>query len=104
MQTFPADWIPAFQQAIPPPAPPNIIIASIRQQTLGESYRMFDFAPVGGAAALAGLIFVALIGWRLIPARDSGAGGADRDRHLRWRLPHLSRTGVGVRGVWHGDA
>ena len=57
--------------------PPNIIIASIRQQTLGQSYGMFDFAPVGGLAALAGLAFVALIGWRLIPARDSGAGGED---------------------------
>ncbi|WP_428926065.1 SLC13 family permease [Marinibacterium sp. SX1] len=57
--------------------PPNIIIASIRQQTLGQSYGMFDFAPVGGLAALAGLAFVALVGWRLIPARDSGAGGED---------------------------
>jgi len=50
--------------------PPNIIIASIRQESLGEPFRMFDFAPVGGVAAIAGLIFVALIGWRLIPARD----------------------------------
>ena len=50
--------------------PPNIIIASIRQESLGAPFSMFDFAPVGGVAALAGLIFVALIGWRLIPARD----------------------------------
>jgi len=50
--------------------PPNIIIASIRQESLGEPFRMFDFAPVGGIAAIAGLTFVALIGWRLIPARD----------------------------------
>ncbi len=50
--------------------PPNIIIAAIRQESLGEPFRMFDFAPVGGVAALAGLVFVALIGWRLIPARD----------------------------------
>jgi len=49
--------------------PPNIIIASIRQETLGEPFRMFDFAPVGGIAALAGLAFVALVGWRLIPNR-----------------------------------
>jgi len=47
--------------------PPNIIIASIRQDTLGEPFKMFDFAPVGGVTALAGLLFVALIGWRLIP-------------------------------------
>tara|TARA_R110002049_G_scaffold10127_6_gene50584 strand:+ start:53426 stop:55198 length:1773 start_codon:yes stop_codon:yes gene_type:complete len=52
--------------------PPNIIIASIRQESLGAPFKMFDFAPVGGIAAVAGLIFVALIGWRLIPARDDG--------------------------------
>lgn len=50
--------------------PPNIIIASIREESLGASFSMFDFAPVGGAAALAGLVFVALIGWRLIPQSD----------------------------------
>lgn len=49
--------------------PPNIIIASIREDSLGEPFRMFDFAPVGGVAAIAGLAFVALVGWRLIPAR-----------------------------------
>ncbi|KIN61718.1 TrkA-C domain protein [Sulfitobacter noctilucae] len=53
--------------------PPNIIIASIREQSLGEPFRMFDFAPVGGVAAIAGLTFVALIGWRLIPAREDSA-------------------------------
>ncbi|MEO1364219.1 MAG: SLC13 family permease [Pseudomonadota bacterium] len=50
--------------------PPNIIIAAIREESLGEPFAMFDFAPVGGAAAIAGLAFVALIGWRLIPARS----------------------------------
>ena len=50
--------------------PPNIIIASIREQSLGAPFAMFDFAPVGGAAAIAGMAFVALIGWRLIPQRE----------------------------------
>ena len=54
--------------------PPNIIIATIREDAFGEPFRMFDFAPVGGAAALVGLAFVAVFGWRLIPARDSGVG------------------------------
>ncbi|MEJ8570318.1 SLC13 family permease [Microbaculum marinum] len=57
--------------------PPNIIIASFRQRELGESFHMFDFAPVGFACALVGVVFVATIGWRLIPAsatsRNSGA-------------------------------
>ncbi len=50
--------------------PPNIIIAAIREEALGAPFAMFDFAPVGGLTALAGLAFVALIGWRLIPMRD----------------------------------
>jgi len=58
--------------------PPNIIIAQIRADTLGEPFALFDFAPVGGVAALAGLAFVALIGWRLIPARGT-AGEAEAD-------------------------
>ena len=57
--------------------PPNIIIASIRQESLGEPFKMFDFAPVGGIAAIAGLIFVALVGWRLIPARDDASLAAE---------------------------
>lgn len=51
--------------------PPNIIIASIREESLGAPFAMFDFAPVGGTAAIAGLLFVSLIGWRLIPQRES---------------------------------
>lgn len=50
--------------------PPNIIIAAIREESLGAPFAMFDFAPVGAVAALAGLAFVALVGWRLIPSRD----------------------------------
>lgn len=57
--------------------PPNIIIASIRQESLGEPFKMFDFAPVGGIAAIAGLIFVALVGWRLIPVRDDATLAAE---------------------------
>jgi di/tricarboxylate transporter len=56
--------------------PPNIIIASIREETLGEPFKMFDFAPVGIVTAIAGLLFVAFIGWRLIPAQDSKQAGA----------------------------
>jgi di/tricarboxylate transporter len=56
--------------------PPNIIIASIRQEALGEPFGMFDFAPVGSVAAIAGLAFVALIGWRLIPDSGNDSTGA----------------------------
>ena len=56
--------------------PPNIVIAEFRNDALGEPYRMFDFAPVGLACAVTGVIFVALVGWRLLPSArtqvDSG--------------------------------
>jgi di/tricarboxylate transporter len=56
--------------------PPNIVVAEFRGDALGESYRMFDFAPVGLTCAVIGVAYVALIGWRLLPqdrqARDSG--------------------------------
>lgn len=58
--------------------PPNIVIASFRAEALGEPFGMFDFAPVGALCAVAGLIFVALIGWRLIPQAANGADPAAR--------------------------
>ncbi|EBA16556.1 trkA-C domain protein [Roseobacter sp. SK209-2-6] len=60
--------------------PPNIIIAAIREETLGAPFAMFDFAPVGGIAALVGLTFVAFVGWRLIPQRENGAPGSAEAR------------------------
>ncbi|MGB1951009.1 MAG: SLC13 family permease [Marinobacter sp.] len=53
--------------------PPNIIIASYRE---GDSFGLFDFAPVGAAITLAGIAFITLVGWRLTPRRqDSDDGG-----------------------------
>ncbi len=61
--------------------PPNIIIASIREESLGEPFKMFDFAPVGGITAIAGLLFVALLGWRLIPAQTEKSSGSTLDSY-----------------------
>ncbi len=47
--------------------PPNIVIATFREEAFGQPFRMFDFAPVGLAVAGVGLLFIVLIGWRLIP-------------------------------------
>lgn len=51
--------------------PPNIIIATFRSQTGNAPFGMFDFAPVGAGIALVGVLFVALVGWRMIPKRKS---------------------------------
>jgi len=56
--------------------PPNIVIATFREDALGEPFAMFDFAPVGLAVAAVGILFVVFIGRRLIPLErfehDSG--------------------------------
>jgi len=50
--------------------PANLIIASYRETMTGTPFAMFDFAPVGIVCAIAGVTFVAAIGWRLIPERS----------------------------------
>ena len=57
--------------------PPNIIIATFRADAMGEPFSMFDFTPVGIIIALAGALFIALGGWRLIPSRQAQGGDAD---------------------------
>ncbi|MGX1202565.1 SLC13 family permease [Marinobacter sp. MBR-105] len=52
--------------------PPNIIIASYREP---GAFGLFDFAPVGLAITLAGIVFIGLIGWRLTPKREDPAAG-----------------------------
>jgi di/tricarboxylate transporter len=56
--------------------PPNIIIAEFRNDALGAPYRMFDFAPVGLTCAIVGVAYVALIGWRLLPAERKQSDSA----------------------------
>ena len=87
--------------------PPNIIIATLRKTQLmdlkaraledvfspaaqyfesqnidvaqfqPESFAMLDFGPVGGSIALLGVLFVALIGWRLIPKKSYKKPGTE---------------------------
>jgi di/tricarboxylate transporter len=55
--------------------PPNIVIAEFRNDALGAPYSMFDFAPVGLACAIVGVLFVATVGWRLIPQNSGDDNG-----------------------------
>lgn len=99
---------------------PNIIIASYRAQTKGESFRMFDYTPVGMGVALAGVLFISLIGWRLIPQRKGQASREDllqiEDYMTEVRVPedfrligrplreleHATKTDVTVVGMIRG--
>ena len=51
--------------------PPNVIISNIRETQGLEPFQMFDFMPVGAAITLAGVLFITLVGWRLIPSRET---------------------------------
>lgn len=54
--------------------PPNLIVSGFRESAGNGGFAMFDFAPAGLAVALAGISFVVLGGWRLVPVkRPSGA-------------------------------
>lgn len=54
--------------------PPNILIASYREEVSGEAFAMFDFSLVGGGVALLGILFLLLVGWRLVRVNKQSAG------------------------------
>src|SRR5690625_3386982 len=51
--------------------PPNLIISEFRFQAKGDFFAFFDFAKTGLIISLIGIIFTSLIGWKLIPHRES---------------------------------
>ncbi|MBT5956871.1 MAG: SLC13 family permease [Candidatus Marinimicrobia bacterium] len=87
--------------------PPNIIIATLRKtifmdlkqvaiedstskeaqyflsqnidphQFIPEAFGMLDFSPVGGVIAFIGVLFIALVGWRLIPKESYKKAGTE---------------------------
>lgn len=63
--------------------PSNLIVSGFRAGTGAGGFAMFDFTPVGLAVAAGGVIFVALVGWRLVPARErAGVEGFDTGAYL----------------------
>lgn len=76
--------------------PPNIIVATFRAQQTGAPFGMFDFTPVGVAVAAAGLVFLVLIGWRLLPLNDrkgdAGAAFAIKGYFTEAQIPPESKA------------
>ncbi len=58
--------------------PPNIIIATFRGELNGTEFGMFDFSLVGIPVAFLGILFTALIGWRLVPQKRRGTKNPDQ--------------------------
>ncbi len=52
----------------------NIIVSQVREDTVGQPFKMYDFAPVGIVLTLLGLVFVSF-GWRLLPRDRKGRAG-----------------------------
>ncbi|WP_241239915.1 SLC13 family permease [Silicimonas algicola] len=98
--------------------PPNIVISEYRQDALGAPFDMFDFAPVGLTVAIAGIAFVSLVGWRLLPTRTQLAGhqvdlnkgryvaelrigdeAADGDLMVQDLYPQAENAGINILGL-----
>jgi len=62
--------------------PPNIIIANFRAAETGTAFAMFDFTPVGLVVAGAGIVFVSVVGWRLLPLREQGIVDTETHFHI----------------------
>ena len=81
--------------------PPNLIVSGFREEAGLGQFAMFDFAPVGVAVATLGVLFVAIIGWRLVPARKSAAEDSfDTGTYLtEVRVPEKGKAvGLTLRG------
>lgn len=78
--------------------PPNLIVSGFRAETGSGSFAMFDYAPVGLVVAGVGVLFVALVGWRLVPIRKrAGADSFETGAYLtEVRVPEGSKA-VGLR-------
>lgn len=77
--------------------PPNLIIAAARDEIHGEPFGMFAFAPVGVAVAVIGTLFIAVIGWRLVPNRignrSAGSDAFEMEDYLaEARIPATSEA------------
>ena len=55
--------------------PPNLVVSGFRDDYVGQPFALFDFAAVGSAIALVGLLYLSLVGWRLLPRHEASDFG-----------------------------
>ena len=51
--------------------PPNLIVSNYRMQMSGSPFKFFEFAPIGIAITILGIIFTVILGVRFIPKRKT---------------------------------
>ena len=75
--------------------PANLILSSVRETEIGAPFGFFTMTPVGVAVAAAGLVYLAWIGWRLLPIRES----AEQQKRPPWRVFELAMPSDGISGA-----
>ncbi|MEO6092807.1 MAG: SLC13 family permease [Novosphingobium sp.] len=98
--------------------PANLILSSVREKELGAPFGFFSMTPVGIAVAVIGLGYLAVLGWRLLPVRQT-EGQRSRppwrvyelvvpDESAEWSsgtlLPVLRRAPARLLAVFRGGA
>lgn len=69
--------------------PPNILVSNFRAAGTGEAFGMFEYSWVGVPVAMAGVAFISLIGWRLIPVSKSQPSTGDAEFDIQ---PYLTEV------------
>jgi len=55
--------------------PPNILVTEALVQFGEEPFELFDFTPVGSVVMVAGIVYMALVGKRFLPVRETSSPG-----------------------------
>lgn len=82
--------------------PPNLIVSSFRQREGVDGFAMFDFAQVGVPVAAVGVLFIVILGWRLVPTRKgTGVETFDTGTYLtEARVPERGKVvGLNLREI-----
>jgi di/tricarboxylate transporter len=72
--------------------PPNLLVSEAMTQNGYQSFALFDFAPLGGAIMIVGIVFIAVVGRFLLPKIKSDRGRHQSQRSLRSRYKLQERT------------
>lgn len=82
--------------------PPNVIVSGFRAESGAGHFAMLDFTAVGLSVAVAGVAFVSLVGWRLVPVRQqAGVEGFESGAYItEARVPEDSKAvGMSLREI-----